>query len=206
MGYTEPALFEPDSQILAALLSDAGVAGGFPALALAGTIEIWPEPLVQFADLRFPTPSGKIEIASAKAEADGHPRTPLPVTDPRPAEGRLRLLSPATSWLMNSSYGNDPKIGEKLGPTTIVLHPSDAASRGIAEGDSVELSNETGRLTMSACLCPVIPAGVALARKSRWPKLSPQRANINVLNAGRKTDMGESTAVHGVEVTVARVG
>jgi hypothetical protein len=59
---------------------------------------------------------------------------------------------------------------------------------------------------MRACLCPVIPAGVALARKSRWPKLSPQRANINVLNSGRKTDMGESTAVHGVEVTVARVG
>jgi anaerobic selenocysteine-containing dehydrogenase len=206
VGYTEPELFESDAEILEALLSDAGIAGGFAALAQAGTIEPWPEPLIQFADLKFPTPSGRIEVASARAAADGHPRTPLPLVDPRPAEGRLRLLSPATSWLMNSSYNNDPKIGEKLGPATVVLHPSDAAARGIADGDSVELANETGRLTMSACVCPVVPAGVALARKSRWPKLSSQRANVNVLNAGRKTDMGESTAVHGVEVTVARVG
>jgi len=206
MGYTEPELFESDADILRALLDGAGIASGFATLAQAGTIELWPEPLIQFADLKFPTPSGKIEIASAKAVADGHPRTPLPLVDARPGGGRLRLLSPATSWLMNSSYGNDPKIGEKLGVATVVLHPDDAAARGIADGDSVELSNETGRLTMSACLAPMMPAGVALARKSRWPKLTPQRANVNVLNAGRKTDMGESTAVHGVEVTVARVG
>jgi anaerobic selenocysteine-containing dehydrogenase len=206
MGYNEPELFESDAEILQALLDGAGIAGGFAALAQAGTIELWPEPLIQFADLKLPTPSGKIEIASARAAADGHPRTPLPLADARPGGGRLRLLSPATSWLMNSSYGNDPRIGEKLGLATVVLHPDDAAARGIADGDSVELSNETGRLTMNACLAPMMPAGVALARKSRWPKLTPGRANVNLLNDGRKTDMGESTAVHGTEVTVARVG
>lgn len=206
MGFTEPELFETDAEILRTLLDSAGVAGGFAALAQAGTIELWPEPLIQFADLKFPTASGKIEIASAKAAADGHPRTPLPLADARPDGGRLRLLSPATSWLMNSSYGNDPKIGEKLGLATVVLHPDDAAARGIADGDSVELSNETGRLTMNACVAPMMPAGVALARKSRWPKLTPQRANVNLLNDGRKTDMGESTAVHGTEVMVTRVG
>ncbi len=206
MGYTEAELFEADADILRALLDEAGIAGGFAALAHAGTLEPWPEPLIQFADLEFPTASGKIEIASAKAEADGHPRTPLPLADPRPPAGRLRLLSPAASWLMNSSYGNDPKIAEKLGPATVVLHPSDAAARGIADGDSVELTNATGSLTMSACVAPVIPAGVALTHKSRWPKLSSQRANVNALNPGRKTDMGESAAVHGIEVAVARAG
>ena len=39
-----------------------------------------PEPRVQFAD-GFPTPSGKIELASASAEADGHPRLPEPSVD-----------------------------------------------------------------------------------------------------------------------------
>ncbi len=29
-----------------------------------------------------------------------------------------------------------------------------------------------------------------------------RRANVNVLNAGAKADMGERSAVHGVEVTV----
>jgi hypothetical protein len=30
------------------------------------------------------------------------------------------------------------------------------------------------------------------------------RANINALHKGRKADMGKSTSVHGVEVTVTR--
>ncbi len=48
-------------------------------------------PLILWAEGRFPTPSGKIEIASSRAEADGHPRVPQPSVDAPPAEGRLRL-------------------------------------------------------------------------------------------------------------------
>ncbi len=50
-----------------------------------------------------------------------------------------------------------------------------------------------------------IRPGVALAHKGRWPKRERGRANVNVLNPGNKTDMGESTAVHGVEVVVTPV-
>ena len=46
--------------------------------------------------------------------------------------------------------------------------------------------------------------GVALAHKSRWPKLLAGHLNVNALNPGEKTDMAESSAVHGVEVTIAR--
>ena len=35
----------------------------FASLAAKGTSgHLWPEPVLQFADLTFPTPSGKIEI------------------------------------------------------------------------------------------------------------------------------------------------
>jgi hypothetical protein len=50
----------------------------------------------------------------------------------------------------------------------------------------------------------IVPRGVALAHKSRWPKLLPGHLNVNALNPGEKTDMAESSAVHGVEVTIAR--
>jgi anaerobic selenocysteine-containing dehydrogenase len=204
MGYDEGELFEADAQILETLLRDAGVAGGFAALAEKGTIDLWPQPVVQFADGRFPTPSGKIEIASARAEAAGHPRVPLPQVDPRPTDGRLRLLSPGTPWLMNSSYGNDAGILAKLGPATVTLHPDDAAARDIKDGDAVELMNDTGRLSLVARTAAIVPRGTALAGKSRWLRGSQQGANVNVLNPGRKTDMGESSAVHGVEVTIER--
>ena len=43
----------------------------FEDLKRRGTIYPYPEPVVLWADLAFPTPSGKIEIASDRAAADG---------------------------------------------------------------------------------------------------------------------------------------
>ena len=65
----------------------------------------------------------------------------------------------------------------------------------------------TGRPSTSARRPPAgttVP-GVAIAVKGAWPKLDPARRNVNILHAGRKADMGESTAVHGIEVTVTAV-
>jgi anaerobic selenocysteine-containing dehydrogenase len=203
MGYSEPEHYESDVAILDALAAQAGIAGGFAALAAAGSVMVSPEPVVQFADRRFPTPSGKVEIASARAQGDGHPRTPRPLADPRPTAGRLRLLSPASPWLMNSSYGNDPRIAALAGAPAILLHPDDAAGRGLAEGMLAAVANETGSLLLPVRCDPLLPRGVALSPKGAWPQAQPGGRNINWLNPGRKSDMGESSAVHAVEVTVA---
>ena len=83
---------------------------------------VWPaaDPVVQFADLRFPTPSGRIELASEAAGAGGpRPRCRARHADPRPAAGRLRLLSPASPWSLNASFSNDPKISARRGPLTL---------------------------------------------------------------------------------------
>src|SRR5438270_6120464 len=92
MGYDDPPLRESGREVIDELLRRADLGLDFEALAAAGTVWIGDEPHLQFADLRFPTPSGRIEIASASAEADGHPRLPQPFADPRPKPGRLRLL------------------------------------------------------------------------------------------------------------------
>jgi anaerobic selenocysteine-containing dehydrogenase len=203
MGYAEPELFEDDRSALDALCRQVDLKD-FASLSAKGTVDIWPEPVPQFADLRFPTPSGRIEIASAAAEADGHPRLPQPIADPRPKDGALRLLSPASAWLMNSSYNSDPKIADKLGPESITLNPADATRLDLSDGDAVIASNETGGLELRVGIADVVPAGVALSHKSRWPKLSKQRANINALNPGCKADMAESSAVHSVEVILTK--
>jgi hypothetical protein len=46
---------------------------------------------------------------------------------------------------------------------------------------------------------------VALVYKGRWPKHDRNGANVNVLNPGEKTDIGESSAVHGVEAMIEPV-
>jgi anaerobic selenocysteine-containing dehydrogenase len=96
MRYTEPELSERDADILATVRRQANLGVDLPALAATGAVPVSPEPLLQFADLTFPTPRGRIELASAHAAADGYPRVPRPLADPRPPSGRLRLLSPAS--------------------------------------------------------------------------------------------------------------
>jgi anaerobic selenocysteine-containing dehydrogenase len=203
MDYSEPELQESDAAMLTTLMERSGLGLSFASLAERGSIWIPETPAVQFADGVFATPSGRIEIASASAAADGHPRLPQPWSDPRPAAGHLRLLSPAHAWLMNTSFGNVHQIETRIGAATIALHPADAAERHLAEGDVALVHNHCGRLSLRVVMSDQLPRGVALAHKGRWLCADAAAANVNVLNPGEKSDMGESTAVHGVEVSVS---
>jgi anaerobic selenocysteine-containing dehydrogenase len=205
MGFDEPELHASDREMIDAMIRQSGVVESFEQLASVGTVPLTAEPVIQFGDLRFETPSGHIEIASAAAEQAGHPRLPQPWSDPRPARGRLRLLSPASAWLMNDSFANDRKIARRIGEAAVTLNPLDAAERGIAAGDRVRMHNEMGELELLAEVSDLVPAGVAYSPKGRWPKREAERANVNLLNDGRKADFGGSTAVHGVEVVVDRL-
>ncbi|HIB07558.1 MAG TPA: hypothetical protein EYO29_06740 [Gammaproteobacteria bacterium] len=161
--------------------------------------------MILWAEGRFATPSGRIEIASERAEADGLPRLPQATADAEPVDGKLRLISPAAKWLMNSSFGNDHRVIKMMGPATVTCHPETASDLGIGNGDRVRLSNELGELVLTLRVSDMITPGALLVYKSRWLKSEPDRANVNVLCVARKTDMGESTSVHATEVTVSRI-
>jgi anaerobic selenocysteine-containing dehydrogenase len=202
MGYAEREFRESDADILGELLGRSGLDEDFDSLKAKGTIFVPREPRVQFSARVFPTQSGRIEVASAHAEADGLPRVPQCWSDPKPVEGHLRLLSPAHAWLLNTTFGNVRKINLRLGPARIALNPADAAERNLSDGDTALVHNDCGRLALRVTTWDELPRGVALAHKGRWLTDAPGHANVNVLNPGRKSDMGESTAVHSVEVCV----
>ena len=66
------------------------------------------------------------------------------------------------------------------------------------------VTNETGSLLLRVTLSEALPRGAELCHKRHWPKRETTGANVNVLSPGQKSDMGENTCVHGVEVVVAR--
>ncbi len=202
MGYPEPELHESDRDVIDELLHRTGFGIGWDELARAGTVRLYERPRLQFAELEFPTASGRIELASAAAEAAGQPRLPEPWHDPRPVDGRLRLLSPASPWALNTSFANDPKISRRLGPPTVTLNEHDAAERSLAAGDLVAITSETGRLEALVAIGPLAPDGVAYLPKGHWPKHTRDGANTNTLNPGTPADMARSTSVHGTEVTI----
>ncbi|MDZ4872252.1 MAG: putative dimethyl sulfoxide reductase chain YnfF [Chroococcidiopsis cubana SAG 39.79] len=200
--FTEPELFESDAAIIASLLKQTGTGIDFAQLAAKGTIDFTPEPIIQFADYKFATPSGKIEIASDQFAAVGLPRSPQPFADARPSNGKLRVLSPASPWLMNSVYGNDSRVLKLIGEANVTINPQEAKQRGLQDGSPVILSNETGHLPLKVKLSNQVPCGVALVYKGRWLKFDASSANVNVLNPGHKTDLAESSCVHSIEVEI----
>ena len=202
MDFEESALFEQDDVIIQQLLTEMQVGSDFTSLQKKGWHSISEEPIIFHEDLKFDTPSGKIEIASDKAEKKGLPRLPQPWADDRPTDKRLRLLSPASNWRLNDSYANDENIQQRAGAASVTLHPDDATQLGVADGARVRLDNETGQLELVAAVDAVVPRGVALTHKGRWPKQEDGRVNVNALNPGIRSDMGESSSVHSIEVTI----
>ncbi len=143
MGYDDPALFESDAgasrpiagpDAVSRHVRGSGGEGNGDAVSRnrASSSKAWSSPR---------PPDGSNWPASGQSST-GLPRLPEPHADARPAKGHLRILSPASLWLMNSSYGNDATIRKRLGAPTVTLHPDDAACEGLAEGDAVVLSNE----------------------------------------------------------------
>ncbi len=206
MALDEPALFETDAVLIEALLEQAGYAGGFDALREAGEWRLGDEPDIAFAELRFDTPSGHIEVASAQAESMGLPRVPDAEVDAPPSDGCLRLLSPASEWRLNDSYANDPRLMRRASTAEITLNPADAGRLGIESGQTVSVSNALGKLELTAIVADVVLPGTAMSYKGRWPQLEPGGDNLNLLYDGTKNDLGESSAVHGIEVSVTPVG
>ncbi len=203
MGLTEPALFEDDPSLLARMLREMNMGLDYAQLQRQGHVSLGDEPRMFFADGQFPTPSGRIEIASAAAERMGLPRAPHPWVDASPPAGQVRLLTPASKWRMNDSYANDPHLAERAGPGSVWLAAADAARLGIVEHSAVRLSNAAGAITLTARIDTTLKAGTAVSHKGRWPMLEPQGVNVNCLFDAQMADMGESTAVHSVIVELS---
>jgi anaerobic selenocysteine-containing dehydrogenase len=206
MGYGDPALHEADAEVLEQFVAGSELVRDLAELRERATVYPDGPPFLQFADGAFATPSGRIELASDAAEADGHPRTALPHADERPADGLLRLLSPASPWTMNASFSNDRKVRGRLGAITVTVHPAEAGRLGVRAGEDVRVTSDEGSLVAALQVGDEVPEGVALIPKGRWPSHEPAGVNVNVLTTARRTDMGESTAIHGTLVRIELAG
>ncbi|SDT56169.1 molybdopterin-containing oxidoreductase family protein [Bradyrhizobium canariense] len=200
----EEALFEQDGDMIEKLLRQSGIGMGFSELSQRGTV-FWSQDIgTPFIDGKFPTNSGRIELAGPAFVNAGLPEAPQPHADAVPASDFWRVLSPASSWLMNSSYGSEQRIRRQIGPQTGFVNPDAAKAAGLTEGETVVLFNVTGELPMRVGFDPGVPPATILLHKGRWPKYEMARANVNVLNPGQKTDLAESSSVHGIEVRIRR--
>ncbi|WP_338834477.1 molybdopterin-containing oxidoreductase family protein [Bradyrhizobium septentrionale] len=205
IGLKGASLYDDDQAMLDELIKQTEIGITFEELASRGTVQ-WSERTgIPFEGGRFPTPSGKIELAGGRFVAAGLPFAPIPRSDPKPRPGWWRVLSPANRWLMNSTYGGESGIRKQIGPQTGFMNSAELQAAGFTDGDNVVLQNETGELAIKLAVDNSVPDQTILLHKGRWLKHDPSARNVNVLNPGQKSDLGESSSVHGIEVRIRGV-
>ncbi len=124
----------------------------------------------------FPTLSGKIEIYCEHIAEMNDPMMPsIPryispqenYDDPLAGKYPLQLITPHPKRGTHSSLDMVPWLRE-VEPQAVWINTSDAGSRGIADGDLVDIFNDRGRVRIPARVTERIMPGVVCLPEGSW--------------------------------------
>jgi anaerobic selenocysteine-containing dehydrogenase len=85
------------------------------------------------------------------------------------------------------------------------LHPEDARSRGVRDGDRVRVWNDLGEVICPARVSDDVRPGVAVLPKGLWSHNSENGATANVLCPDTLTDLGDGACFNDARVEVSRL-
>ena len=145
------------------------------------------------------TPSGRIEIRN-----DREPE-PLPRLLATHAAGDgfpLRLQPATTPYALNSSFYEQDDLREKQECMALMMHPQDAAARGLADGRRVTAYNGFGEVEFVLKVTERVPAGTVVTEGVWWREFIPGRRGVNALTSQRLTDSGRGSTLYDVAVEV----
>jgi len=163
---------------------------------------------IAFENLKFNTPSGKIELKSMQAK-ELWGVDPLPVyseliegAEKHKTKYTISLLSPNTKNRIHSQFGNLVMIRQFAPHPYLVMNAADAIERNIGEGETVRVFNDRGEMRVPVKLNFSIRKGCASFYNGWW--LS-EGGTPNLFSKGRETDMGHGAAFHDTLVEIERV-
>jgi len=222
LGYTEPWLHESAEDAIRGVLdatraSNPRLAGvTLERLQAEGTVALHfpPGDDLPFADGRFPTPSGKVELfcaAMIAAGLDPLPSYALPhefsalssefsvlkqSSELKAQNSKLILISGASHHFVSSSLSNQPSLIAKEGQPFVEINPADARARAICDGADVIIESARGWCRLRAVITNDVPPGVAVAPKGQWARLSPDHRNINWTTSDELADLAGQSTFH----------
>ena len=172
---------------------------------------------VPFAGGRFPTPSSKVELYSARLATAG--LDPLPgYTDEHddgepekrpgdrfPPDEALNLISPAGHHFVTSSLANGADQIRREGTPFVEIHPDDAAARGIGNGMAVIVENGRGWVVLRAVVTDGVRPGVVASPKGRWSTHYGGR-NVNWTTSDALGDFAGQSTFHSNRVWLRPAG
>ncbi|MBF0418631.1 MAG: molybdopterin-dependent oxidoreductase [Magnetococcales bacterium] len=206
MGFTEPAFQGNTLERIEQLLA----ASDYPPL------ESWKDP--GWLDCRppreerqfthsFPTKDGRFHFypgwsnPAMPTKPDHWPvnaRDRQPETNPYP----LDFMIPPSLDALNTtfSYIADDRLAPRLW-----IHPEDAASRGIGEGDWVRVANERGQVTLKAKLTERVRPGLTVCPGMSRGEMFAEGVSLNCLTSAEPVAPDGGACFHDNRVEVTRV-
>jgi len=172
------------------LNSDAIRDGGAHPLRFADG----PSP-IQFRNVKPRTPDARIHLTPAVLGPE--PYRYHSVSNPR---FPLALVSNSNNAMISSTLGefNYPEL-------RLTLHPKDAASRGIAHGDTVRVHNDLGEVQCRADVSDRLREGVCSMPKGAWQKSSRNARTSTALCPQHVNIVGGGACYNDARVEVERV-
>ena len=196
MGFDEPALAATEDQLLdVALDFDSAHLSGSGMAQLrhdkAVPLRFDGGALIQFATVFPTTASGKIELCPPGL---GAPRY-LALASAYP----LVLLSPASDKAINSIFGEF-----NLPHPTLRMHPIDAATRNVRDGDPVRVYNDLGEVVVPARVRDDIRPGVVALPKGLWRASTGNGATATALAPDDVSEIGAGACFNDARVEIER--
>ena len=155
---------------------------------------------VQFVDVMPRTPDAQVDLFPAALEAEAP--LGLYTFQPDPASDRfpLALISPASDKTISSTLGELPRPAVSL-----LMHPVDAAARGLVSGDPVRIFNDLGEVQCALKVEPTICQGTVSLPKGLWRKSTWNQMTGNALVPDSLTDLGGGACFNDARVEVVRL-
>ncbi|RPH81808.1 MAG: hypothetical protein EHM88_10690 [Candidatus Rokuibacteriota bacterium] len=155
------------------------------ALAAEGGMRALNVSHVAHPDLKFPTPSGKIELYSERAIGLGLP--PLPVYEaPAASAYPLVLQQGRTLTHFHGFYDHGralPTLARVDPEPALWISPADASARGVRDGAAIRIHNERGAMRARARVTDKMPSGTVWMRDG-WSGLNDLTAGVPILADG----------------------
>lgn len=215
MGFDDPCFRESDDEIAAQAFNakdQRAIHFDWESLKRKG----WQKlnmPEAPFADGGFPTPSGKCEFYCERMLQAG--LDPLPAyippyesasSAPKLAETYpLSMISPPARNFLNSTFVNVESLRNTEGEPHLDIHPDDAASRGIENGNMVRIFNQRGSFVAKARVTDKARKDLVVGLSIWWKKFASDGKNANEVTSQRLTDMGNAPTFYDVLVQVEKV-
>ena len=152
---------------------------------------------IQFVDV-FPwTADGKVHLFSPQLDSEAPVGLYGYQPDPATGEFPLALISPSSDRTITSTLSELPRPEVRL-----LIHPDDARSRDIGDGDDVRVFNQLGEVRCRAQVGTWIRQGTVLLPKGLWRKHTKNGYTATALAPDTLTDLGGSACFNDARVQV----